>query len=76
MDEEFRPGYYKDELGNWQKDRRKSPERRRRDLEYLHRDRRTIYRRKTDQEILDQDQRQQIAEALEDFAAEHEHRTP
>lgn len=74
--EEIRPGYYKDQYGVWQKDRRKQVDRRGTAAAFKHHDRRTFYRRKTDQEILERDAKLQIEEALEDFAAEHEDHTP
>ena len=72
MDEEIRPGYYKDKDGNWQRDRRKAPDRRKRRFPMPQNDRRSFYRRKTDREILERDAQDQIEEALEEFEAEHE----
>lgn len=72
MEEEIRPGYYKDKDGIWQKDRRKQPDRRNRDVPFLHHDRRAMYRRKTDRVIRERDAKMQIEEALKDFAAEHQ----
>ncbi len=71
MDEEIRPGYYKDKDGVWQKDRRRQPDRRRRDVPFSHHDRRIMYRRKTDQAIMEREAKMQIEEALQDFAEEH-----
>ncbi|MBN2307671.1 MAG: hypothetical protein JXR94_01795 [Candidatus Hydrogenedentes bacterium] len=72
LEEEIRPGFYRDDQGEWKKDRRQAPDRRSRDHVYSHDDRRQLFRRKTDREIADRDAKQQIEEALEDFAAEHE----
>lgn len=72
MTDEIRPGYYQDEFGEWQKDRRVGRERRRSSAEFPHRDRRTAGRRKADLDFIERDTRQQIQEALDDFAAEHE----
>jgi len=63
VEEEHRPGYYKDENGVWRKDRRMK-ERRNRQLEFHHNDRRVIYRRKTDREILDRETQTAIDEAI------------
>lgn len=75
MEQESRPGYYKDIYGNWQKERRKMPDRRRLDGGPSHHERRVFFRRKADRELLEKNHRQMIQEALEDFAEEH-HRPP
>ena len=73
VSDEHRPGYYKDREGNWQRDRRKSPERRAGGgSAFTHHDRRTLKRRKADLEFLERETKMQIEDALEDFAAEHE----
>ena len=73
MSEEYRPGYYRDRSGKWQKDRRKSPDRRAGGgTVFTHHDRRTLKRRKTDHEILERETKRQIEEAMEDFAADHD----
>ncbi len=72
MENETRPGYFKDSDGNWQKERRKQTDRRCSRENIPRHDRRLLYRRKTDAEIRDRDAKEQIEEALEDFAAEHE----
>ena len=66
METESRPGYYKDNMGFWQVDRRKTQDRRKRHA-YGGPDRRTVYRRKTDQEILDKEARIAIEEAIEEL---------
>ncbi len=73
MTEETRPGYYKDQNGVWQKERRKTPDRRKsaNHGEFPHHDRRTHLRRKADREALERDHREMIEDALEEFAAEH-----
>lgn len=72
LDEEVRPGYYKDKNGIWQKDRRGGGvDRRKRHIAFNHHDRRQFYRRKTDEIILEREAKQEIDDALEDFAAEH-----
>jgi len=72
VEEEVRPGFYKDSEGRWRPDRRANDERRGRAGSFPHHDRRLHYRRKTDREIMEREARMQIEEALEDFAAEHE----
>ena len=72
MQEETRPGYYRDESGNWLKDRREAPDRRTYSTKFKHHDRRLAGRRKADHEYQEKDARMQIDEALEDFAAEHD----
>jgi len=71
--EDFREGYYKDKYGRWQQDRRSGRDRR--NLIgtpfSLDHERRKMFRRKVDRELLDKDHRTQIEEALEDFADEH-----
>jgi len=74
VSDEERPGYYKDDLGQWQVDRRVNTDRRARRLAIPHKDRRNFYRRKTDRIILEREHHQMIEEAMEDFAAEHEAR--
>jgi len=71
VEEEARPGYYKDEDGVWQKERRREEDRRRRTTPITYHDRRTMKRRKTDHDILERETKIQIEEALEDFAEEH-----
>jgi hypothetical protein len=66
VDEEIKPGYYKDENGVWRKDRRKTPDRRKKQTHnFGHHDRRTFYRRKADREILAREARAEIDDALE-----------
>jgi len=72
VENETRPGHFKDKEGNWQKERRKQPDRRRPGPSIPPHDRRLFYRRKTDAEIRDRDAKNQIEEALEDFTEEHE----
>lgn len=67
MNEEIRPGYYRDREGNWQKDRRKGP-RRKQKIIINHHDRRTAGRRKSDQAFEERESREAIADALEEFA--------
>jgi hypothetical protein len=68
--EEFREGLYKDKYGRWQKDRRIGKDRRRRIGKAfpLQHERRGLFRRKVDRELLDKDHRAMIDEALDDFA--------
>ncbi|HRI87751.1 MAG TPA: hypothetical protein PLJ47_05715 [Candidatus Hydrogenedentes bacterium] len=75
MSEHHRPGYYEDEHGNWLKDRRKSDERRlprSGDGAWPHHDRRLVLRRKSDFEFLERDAREQIEDALNEFASHHD----
>ena len=71
---EHRPGYYQDANGEWHKDRRQSNERRlpRGDANWPHHDRRLQLRRKTDLEFVERDAREQIQDALDDFASHHD----
>lgn len=71
VNEEFRPGYYRDKEGNWQKERRGTPDRRRANDGFPHKDRRITGRRKADHEYLERSTKEMIADALEEFAAEH-----
>ena len=73
MSKEIREGYYKDKFGNWRKDRRTAGERRRADSGFpLDHERRKMFRRKADRELLQKDHQAMIEEALEDFAEEHD----
>lgn len=71
--EQERPGYYRDANGVWQKDRRVTPDRRRLHHAFPHHDRRLMGRRKADLEFVERDHREMIEDALEQFAAEHDH---
>jgi hypothetical protein len=68
---ETRPGYYKDKYGQWQKERRVGPDRRRLRKEIHQRDRRTLSRRKADRVFLEKDHKEMIEDALEEFAEGH-----
>ena len=76
MEEEIRPGYYRDHHGNWQKERRRQPDRRKDSIDIKYHDRRRLDRRKTDLEIMERESREEIEQALEEFAAEHQHPGP
>lgn len=71
---EERPGYYRDVNGEWHKDRRKTDRRLPRvgDGNWPHHDRRLQLRRKTDTEFVERDAKEQILDALDDFAAHHD----
>lgn len=74
MTEEIREGYYKDKYGRWQKDRRQGKDRRASlggDGCAAGHERRGMYRRKADRELLEKDHQTMIREALEEFAEEH-----
>lgn len=73
MSHEIRPGFYLDHNGEWQKDRRVTPDRRKTHASFPHHDRRTLGRRKADHDFIERDHREMIEDALQDFAAEHEH---
>ena len=75
-DKGHNPGFFKDQSGEWQQERRKTDDRRKRDVPFDHEDRRRGSRRQTDLEIVEREHKQMIEEALEEFAAEHdpEHR--
>jgi len=70
--DEIREGFYKDKYGRWQKDRRTGKDRRRIGEAYpLEHERRRMFRRKVDREVLEKDHRAMIEDALDDFADEH-----
>ncbi len=68
---EHRSGYYKDEFGNWQPDRRQASRRSSTAFPFDH-EQRKQFRRKADLELFETDHKQMIKEALEDFAEEHD----
>lgn len=70
--EEVREGYYQDKYGQWQVDRRSSPDRRGHKKHPFDHDRRQFFRRKADRELLVRDHKAMIEDALDDFAEEHE----
>ena len=73
MSDGHREGYYKDKYGRWQPDRRAGGDRRRvagKSLPLDH-ERRCMFRRKVDREVLEKDHREMISSALEEFAEEH-----
>ncbi len=70
---EHRVGYYKDEFGNWQADRRTSSRRSVGAFSFDHEQRKT-FRRKADRELYERDHKVMIKEALEDFAEDHDGR--
>lgn len=73
VNQENRPGYYRDRDGKWQKDRRKSASRRNRGAQLpMDHERRKHFRRKEDQEILERDHKPMINDALDEFAEEHD----
>jgi hypothetical protein len=66
MNEENKPGHYRDSEGVWQKDRRKAS--RRKDKAIInHHDRRSAGRRKSDREFDERESREAIADALDDL---------
>ncbi len=72
--EEIREGFYKDKYGRWQKDRRQGKDRRMTAIgeSYpLQHERRVMFRRKVDREVLEKDHQTMIREALDDFAEDH-----
>ena len=72
---EHRPGFYQDANGTWLRDRRKGDSRRvvgSGDGVWPHHDRRLHLRRKTDLEFVEQDAKEQIQDALDDFATHHD----
>ena len=77
VSDEHRPGYYKDRDGNWQRDRRKTTERRLGGgSAFTHHDRRTLKRRKADLEFLERETKMQIEDALEDFVTDRNTQDP
>ena len=70
MSTEHRPGFYQDEDGNWQKDRRSGADRRG-GKESAERELRKSFRRKAGRELYERDHKLMIKEALDDFAEEH-----
>ena len=71
MNQEHRPGYYRDQNGKWQKDRRKTGRRNSAQMPMDH-ERRKFFRRKEDQELLERDHKPMIDAALEEFAEDHD----
>jgi hypothetical protein len=69
MNDEVRPGFYKDSEGVWRVDRRTSSDRRRRqEIPFKSlKDRRRRFRRKTDRVIEQREEQRAIDEALEDL---------
>jgi hypothetical protein len=66
-------GFFKDSDGNLQEDRRgQRQERRLNRKEYSDGDRRNLQRRASDDAFLEREHHQQIKDALEDFAEDHE----
>jgi hypothetical protein len=68
VSENFRPGFYRDEEGNWRKDRRKGGERRRTDAQASHPERRNFRRRKADRDFIEREHHEMIEEAIEELA--------
>lgn len=64
---ESRPGFFKDESGQWQKDRRKAVDRRGSRQQTIDDERRQKYRRKTDQGFIEREHREMMKEALDEF---------
>ena len=60
MENEIRPGFYLDANGEWQKDRRVTPDRRRGSSTFPHHDRRLFGRRKADMEFVERDHRETV----------------
>jgi len=72
MIEELKEGHYKDKYGRWQKDRRCGDDRRDQSAALAQdHERRKMFRRKVDRELIEKDHRGMIEDALEDFAQEH-----
>ncbi|HUW62199.1 MAG TPA: hypothetical protein VMZ06_14445 [Candidatus Bathyarchaeia archaeon] len=75
MSEGHRTGYFRDRYGRWQKDRRAGEDRRSTGKTLpLDHERRRMFRRKIDREVLEKDHREMIESALDDFAEEHQGR--
>ena len=75
MQDEVREGHYRDKYGRWQGERRSGVDRREARGDYAaEQERRRMFRRKADRELLEKDHQAQIDEALDDFAAEHDGR--
>jgi hypothetical protein len=71
--EEIKEGHYKDKYGRWQPDRRSGDDRRAfGKASPLEHERRKLFRRKLDREIIETDHRKMIDDALDDFAQEHD----
>jgi hypothetical protein len=66
------PGFFEDHSGEWQQERRKGGDRRKRNIPFDHEERRRGSRRHTDEAITEREHKEMIEEALEEFAAEHE----
>ncbi len=75
MSDQAKPGYYLDLNGEWQKDRRKKPDRRATSPQADGDNRRRHARRASDREILDREHKAMIRDALDEFSAEHQRRS-
>lgn len=71
MSSEKREGYFKDKYGRWHEDRRTDGDRRDGAADGHDHDRRKMFRRQADREMLKSTQ-QEINDALNDFAEEHD----
>ena len=72
MSEEIRAGFYKDKYGEWQKERRHNGDRRNvGEGSHSDHEKRGHFRRQVDREMYECD-RQDIEDALCDFAEEHD----
>ena len=72
VEDDIREGYFKDKYGRWHADRRKTEDRRAMaKKDPFEHERRRMYRRKVDRELLEKDHRAMIEDALDDFAEEH-----
>ncbi len=69
-EQEEQNGYYLDKFGNWQPDRRAGNDRRGLHGNERHPERRMMFRRKIDRELLRQDH-DDVEDALGEFAEEH-----
>jgi hypothetical protein len=72
VSDEIRPGFYRDANGEWQRDRRVNPDRRKAHTPFPHHDRRLAGRRKADREFMEREHREMIEDALEEFAHERD----
>ena len=71
VNQEIRPGYYQDDAGEWQHDRRSGKDRRKSHGDKRHDDQRSFFRRKADRDFVEREAKQAIEDALDDFAEEH-----
>lgn len=72
MSHKEKPGHYQDEKGDWHADRRKRDDRRNRGGKSEGDEKRASLRRKSDRQRLENEHKEMIRDALDDFGSEEE----